>query len=593
MSLDYEFANFRVSSLNRELLRNGEPVPLSPKSFDVLMVLVERKGAVVDKRSLINAVWAGTAVEENSLARAVSDIRRVLGEGPKENRFVETISRRGYRFLAEVTAVQVNSELTSGGSPRPAPSAPGPTRLMTLAVLPFAWITIRGSEPSLSVGMADALITRLSNLPQIVVRPTSSILRYENPRQNLAAIAKELGVDFVISGSIQQAGDHIRVTVQSVSPDQQRSIWGDQFDETLTNLFAIEDSISERVAAALTLHLTNAESKLLSRSHTKNSEAYELNLRGRYFISKRTFRETQKAIECFQRAIEIDPYYALPWVGIANAHILMGLHGSLTGWLSPRDTYPEAKRAALKSMELQPDLADAHSSLGFVNFFYEWDWHSAWREFKRAVDLQPYHLDTHHWYAMMCCFAGHHDEALAAMETALTSDPISLILNANRGYILYFARRYADAMEQLQQALELDESFAPTHHRLGLVCSALGMDGKAIDHLVLADQYSGESSQALGALGYAYAQYGDIQKAKDILERLIALSNKRYVSAAIMADVCVGLRQANQTLQWLDKAVSERSAAIVRLRVDPRYDWLRSEPRFQEVVESVRVPDSI
>lgn len=593
MSCDYEFAEFRINSLNRELLRNGERVLLSPRSFDVLWVLVQHSGSLVGKTSLMDAVWRDTAVEENSLARAISDIRRALGEGAKESRFIETMSRRGYRFLGEVTAVPANSGHGRVETKRSAPADARANRLTTLAILPFAWLKATGNDSSLSVGLADALITRLSNLPQFIVRPTSAILRYEGTGEDQVAVAQALGVDFVISGSIQQAGDHIRVTVQAVSPDERRAIWGDRFDERSTNLFAIEDSISERVAAALTRRLTQVRQQVPGRSPSRSSEAYELNLRGRSLLTKRTFPAAQEAIEAFHRAIEIDPQYAAPWAGVADAHILIGLHGALTGWLPPQMTYPEAKRAALRSIELQPDLADAHCSLAFVNFFYEWDWTPAQQEFDAVFRQQPYHVDARHYYSMMCCFAGHHEEALTAIGLALKPNPSSPVLNANRGYILYFARRYPEAMEQLQHALELDPSFSVTHHRLGLVCSALGMHQEAIDHLVLAEQYSGENPQALGALGFVYGQSGDGGKAREILARLVALSEGRYVSAAIMADVCVGLRQADQTLAWVEKALVERSAAIPRLRVDARYDWLRRDPRFERVVESVRVPGAI
>ncbi len=584
-SVCYEFADFRLDPANRELLQRGHPVPLVAKSFDVLLVLVKHSGMLIEKSRLLDSVWADASVEENSLARAIADIRRALGEGPKEHRFIATISGRGYRFLQDVVTVAPRHGRNFAESADKEMPGPSGSAAMTLAVLPFAWLTPRGNDPSLSFGIADAVITRLSNLHQLVVRPTSAILPHAGFSQDLTAVARTLKVNYVITGSIQQAGEHVRVTVQMISADQQRAVWADQFDERFTHLFAVEDSLSARIVAALALNLTNAQNHSLNHSYTKNSEAYQLNLRGRYFLSRRTFEAAQKAIRHFQQAIELDPQYAMPWVGIADTQILIGLHGSLTGWLRPHDAYPEAERAALKALELQPHLAEAHASLGFVYFFYRWDWVSAQREIKQTLLLQPFYANIHHWYSMMCSFMGRHDDALAAIRTALDLEPLSLIYNANRGYILYFARQYPQAIEQLQRTLDLDESFSATHHRLGLAYSSSGLHQEAIDHCLAAARVTVDSPQALGALAYAYARGGETERAQEILRRLVEMSRTRYVSAAIMAEACLGLEQFDQAMEWLEAAVQERTAAILRLRVDPRFDCVRSDPRFQRVIE--------
>ncbi len=581
LSHDYEFAEFRVDSLNRELLRNGQPVPLATRSFEALLMLVRRSGVLLDKAALMDAVWPDAVVEENSLARAIADIRKALGEGPKEKRFIETVARRGYRFLPRVTTRPANpgiSRATEVGASRPT----------TLAVVPFAWITAEGSEPSLSIGIADAVITRLSNLAELVVRPTSSILRYGSEHQDLTAIGRDLDVDFVISGNIQQSGDRLRVTVQMVSPDHQRSEWADRFDEQLIHVFAVEDSISERIAKALALQLTYAQRESLTRQHTGSGEAYQLQLRGRYFLGKRTLAAAKKAIEHFELALRLDAGYALAWAGIADAHIQIGLYGALTGWLPPHETYPVAKRAAWKAINLEPQLAEAHSSLGMVSLFYDWDWPSAQREMAKALLLQPHYGQAHHWFAMMCCFLGDFEQALNSIETALKLEPVSLILNGDRGYILYFARRYREALKHLQSTLEMDGCFARTHHRLGLTYTACGMHREGIDHLIEARKYSDDSPQVMGSLGYAYGCAGEIHEAEIILEQLVSLSANRYVPAAPIADVCAGLGRVDQALEWLERAVSERSSAIVRLRVDPRFDFLRLDARFQCIVNQVR-----
>ena len=417
-------------------------------------------------------------MEENSLSRAVADIRKALGESAGENRFIATVSKRGYRFVAEVTNAIQNTAVPVTETP--------PTRddrCTTLAVLPFAWLTQEGRDGPLAVGLADALITRLSNLTQIVIRPTSSILRYADGLQDPLAIAAELKVDFVISGSLQQSEDRVRVTVQMVSPDQQRSMWADHFEERITHIFSLEDSISARVAAALALKLTSAQRESLSRHGTENHQAYQLYLRGRYFWSRQTFVSAQKAIACFRQAIDLDPGYAEAWAGIADAYILIGLAGALSGGMPPDQIYPEARDAALRAIELQETLAEAHTSLGFIKAFYEWIRARPKRSFHRALILQPNYASAHHGRALSLGFGGQYDASLKEIDAALEVEPLSPIFNANKGYLLYAARRHDEALAHLQKTLEVDTSFPATHYRLALVWNALGMPGEAIRHL--------------------------------------------------------------------------------------------------------------
>jgi TolB-like protein len=584
----YEFGQFRIDPVERTLVREGEPIQLVPKSFDVLAVLVENSGRLLDKNFLLSAVWSDAAVEENSLARAIADIRRVLGEGPKDNRFITTVARRGYRFLPKVTRSEL--PFTPGVRPGSASAMLSATgeKLTTLAVLPFTWLTQGGSDASLAVGLADALITRLSNLAQIVVRPTSSILKYADGNRDAAAVASELNADFVISGSLRQANDRVRVTVQLVSPDQRRSVWADHFEEKFTNIFSVEESISERVAAALALKLTADQKRSLGRKNTRNNEAWQLYLRGRYLLSKRTLAGAQQAIEVFRQALDLDPDYAQAWVGIADAYILTGLHGALTGWLPPRETYPEAKRAALKAIQLNDLLGEAHTSLGFVHFFYDWDPQAAILEFSRGLSLHPHYARAHHWYAMACGFLGQHEESIRAIGKALEIEPLSLVLNGNRGYLFYFARRYDESVAQLRATLDMDPSFAPTHHRLGLTYGALGKYEQAIRHLTEAQRLSADSPQALGALGHLYGVAGNRAAASEILQQMAELSRTSYVSAASFAEVHLGLDDHSRVFEWLDKALEERTSALVRLKVDPRFDDLRSDSRFQLVLQNMK-----
>jgi tetratricopeptide (TPR) repeat protein len=376
--------------------------------------------------------------------------------------------------------------------------------------------------------------------------------------------------------------------VQMVSPDQQRSVWADQFEEEFTHSFSVEDSISERVAAALALRLSADQSVLLHHKNTANNVAWQLYLRGRHSLSKRTLVAAQQAIELFRQALHLDSEYAQAWVAVADAYILTGLHGALTGWLPPHETYPEAKRAALKAIELNDALGEAHASLGFVHFFYDWDPQAAVREFNRALNLHPHYAPAYHWYAMACGFLGQHEESIVAIGRALEIEPLSLLLNANRGYLFYFARRYDESIAQLRTTLEMDPSFAPTHHRLGLAYGALGKYEEGIGHLTEAQRLSQDSPQALGTLGHLYGMAGNKAAALEILQQMTKLSKTSYVSAASFAEVHLGLGDYSRVFEWLDKALEERTSALVRLKVDPRFDRLRSDSKFQLVLQNIK-----
>ncbi|HKE60792.1 MAG TPA: winged helix-turn-helix domain-containing protein [Pyrinomonadaceae bacterium] len=577
----FEFGSFRIHGGERTLLRDGALVPLVPKSFDVLFVLVENSGRLLDKELLLSTVWPDTTVAETSLTRAIADIRRALGEGPRENRFIATVARRGYRFVAQVTSSLTPPDATVEA---PVDSLSG---VRTLAVLPFDWLTRGEADGSLAVGLADALITRLSNLTQIVVRPTSSILRYSDGIRDPVAIAAELNVDFVVSGGLQQAGDEVRVTVQMVNPKEQRLVWADHFEETLTNIFLLEDSISARIAAALALKLSSAEQESLVRRDTQNNEAYQLYLRGRYFWSKHTHASADKAISYFQQALDLDPDYARAWAGVADAYVLIGLSGALTGGLLAGDLYPKAKRAALAAINLNTRLADAYASLGFIQFFYDWDAARAQDSFNQALTLQPRYAIAHHGQALVAGFSGRYDEALLWIDSALEIEPLSLIFNANKGYLLYISREYDAAVAHLKKTMEIDASFPPTHYRLGLAYQAKGASVEAIRHFKEAHQLTGNGPYALGALGYILACTGNKDAAKEVRRKLDDIAQTRYVASTIRAEIMTGLGEYYEALGWLKRALDERVGALWTFRVDPRFEQLRTEPGCRQLLESL------
>lgn len=564
----YEFGPFRIDARERLLLRDGSPVPLLPKSFDALLALV-RSGGLLEKDALLAAVWPNAIVEENSVAKAISDIRRALGEGPKDQRYIITVPGTGYRFGAAVTTV--------GTSVRP-PSA---------AVLPFTDLGAGPAHEHLAIGLADAVIGRLSRIRSVVVRPTGSVLRYASQDKDPERAARELNVDFIVDGSIRRSGDRVRVSVQLVSAASGGTVWAATFDEHLRDIFAVEDSIASRVADALAPRLSGADRESLSRRETENLEAYQLCLKGRFFWSKRTADGCHRAIEYFERAIRLDPDYALAHVGVADSWVMLALQVALMGGEAPHSTMPHAKAAVAQALRVDDRLSEAYASLGQITVFYDWHWAAAERAFLRSLELNPHYLNARHWYAMALSTMERHDEALAEMERALELDPFSPFVNGNYGRLLYFAGRRREAVAHMEKTLEFDPAFAFTRQRMGLAYEGAGDYNGAVREFRRAGELSGGSPLVSSSLAHALGMAGAHAEARAILDQLLDLSRSRYVSAASIADVYLGLGEYRSALEWLEKAVDERANALVTIRVNPRYDPVRSDPRFEHLLHRV------
>jgi len=508
----YEFGDFLFVPSERLLLRKGESVSLSSKVFDTLIVLVENSGRVVQKEDLISAVWPDTIVEESGLARNISILRKSLGEDHEGQPFIETVPKVGYRFVARVQ--QLPSEphglvierrivsqtvteeeeiadeklsISTGTDLSARPSirhsritvlaiavsllalvaavaysrfSGGPkgtaASVKSVAVLPFKVLGSEGDE-YLGVGMADVLITRLSAAGNIVTRPTSAVLRYSGEDQDSAKAGRELKVDATLEGSIHKVDDRMRVTVRLVSATNGSTVWAAQFDEKLTDILAVQDSICEQVANALALRLTAENRTRLANRYTASPEAYHLYLRGRYFWNRRTHEGYKKAIEYFNQAIEKYPSYALAYSGLADCYVLGG------DARSTQEAFSKAKAAASRALEIDDTLAEAHASLALVKMAYDWDLAAAESEFKRAIELNPNYATAHHWYADCLMLMGRTDQAIASIRRAQELDPLSLIISRDAGRLFYFARRYDEAIEECQKALELDPNFYPLH----------------------------------------------------------------------------------------------------------------------------------
>lgn len=586
----YSFGPFQLDTGEQVLLRDGQPLPLKPKIFDLLVVLVENSGHVVCKDELMKQVWAGSFVEEGNLAVSMVKLRQALGEGHNEHRYIETVQRRGYRFVACVTEASQLEGIAAEGRLAVAPSGmagasdgyAAATRA-TIAVLPFKSIGATGGE-YLGLGMADALITRLSNLRRVTVRPTSSVRKY-NGTQDPVSAGKELGVEWVLDGSVQKSGKRIRVTVQLVNVDDAALRWAEKFDEKFTDIFAVEDSISEHVAKALAPKLTGEEKRFLAKRYTDNADAYEAYLKGRYFLEKRTTEGCKKGIEYFEQAIAIDSSYALAFAGIAGCYTI------LSTVFPSQECIPRAEKAALSALELDAGLAEAHTSLGYVRT-RQWEWSAAEAEFKTAIELNPNYATAHASYAIYLAEVGRSSEALVEIKTAHTIDPLSLGINSQLGALLYLARHYDEAVQQFRKALELDADFALAHFALGYVFEALGKYEDAESEYQHSQGGLGNLAEFTACVGRIHAFSGRREEALHAIDELKQLSEARYVQPTLIAIIYAALGDTDETFRWLEQAYTERDEDLCLLKVDPRLDSLRADPRFLSLLERVGLADS-
>lgn len=643
--LFYEFGSFRIDPRERLLLRNGQPVPLPPKVYDTLLALVENSGHLIEKEALMKAVWPDTFVEDANLTVNISALRKALGEGGSEHQYIETIPRRGYRFVSTVTRVNdegadwfaearepthdliedrdsVEAEgkksedgksssslhglpaaLQRARSFRPAVVglsalliglsavayytwtrrvAPGPG-IRSIAVLPFKPLVADSRDESLEMGMCDALITRLGGLNQLVVRPTSSMMMYNKPGQDPLAAGRELGVDALLDGYVQRSGDRIRVTAQLLRVTDGKHLWSGQFNENFTDIFAVEDSISRQIVEALLLKLTGEEQKRVTRHYTENVEAYQLYLKGRYFQGKRAIEGLKKSIDYFQQAIEKDPNYALAFTGLADSYGILAIRADMR----PQDAYQKAKAAATRALEIDDTIAEAHTSLANVRYWYDWDWSGAESEFNRAIELSPNNPLVHQPYANYLMAMGRQREALSESQKACALEPLSLTINTQMGRVLYFLREYDKAIEQCRTTLEMDPNFGGAHLFLGRSYKQKGMYEEALAELQKARGLLTDSAEVLSLIGYTYAVAGRRVEALNSLQALQAQSVQRYVSPYHMAMVYAGLGEQDKAFEWLEKAYEDREGRITILKVAPEFDSLRKDRRFAELVKRV------
>jgi TolB-like protein/Flp pilus assembly protein TadD len=452
----------------------------------------------------------------------------------------------------------------------------------SVAVLPLDNLSRDPDQAYFADGMTDALINTLARIGALKVISRTSVMRYRETKKPLPETARELGVDAVVEGSVLRAGDRVRITAQLIDAERDRLLWAESYEHDLGNVLDLQSRVARTIADKIKLELTPREHEDLTRSRRLDPAVYEACLRGRHFWYKRTTESVRKGLECFEEAIGLDPCYAPAYAGVADSYIVDG--GRYLG-VSPKIAYSRARAAAMKAVELDDSLAEAHTSLAAVMTDYDWDWEGADREYRRAIELNPNYVTAHSWYAEQLSRMGRHAEAVAEAERARTLDPLSLASSMIVAWILYFARRYDEAIEQARRTLELDPGFATAHRILGWAYEETGRHEEAIAAHEQASELTGRQPNFTGQLGRAYALAGMPAEAREVLQQLRELSTETYVSSLDIATIHTALGENDEALDWLERAYEERADHLPYLRVNPRLDPLRSEPRFQRVLE--------
>jgi DNA-binding winged helix-turn-helix (wHTH) protein/TolB-like protein/Flp pilus assembly protein TadD len=609
-SVSYRFDDVLVDGNRLRIEKDGQPHKITPRAFDVLVYLIEHRDRIVEKQELFEQIWKESFVTDNALTRTVKEIRQVIGDDADAPRYIETLHKRGYRFIAEVRNIEARTvrETESAAPEQPVAAQIGSQSAFTteepvsqaktgavkggsslsktklfgaiivatgviaafsinrvlnkpeqvagrtiksIAVLPFKSFGADDADEYLGVGIAETLTTRLSSLKLLTVRPSSAVLKYAASEKETVVAGQELKVDSVLEGSIQRLGERLRVTVRLVSVSDVSLLWADHFDENFTDIFKVEDSISTKVAAALALKLSGEEQRRLIKRDTDNAEAYQLYLKGRFFWNKRTGEGFKLGIVQFKQAVEKDPGYALAYAGLADSYTGLTFYN----FAAPNETMPKAREAATNALAIDSTLAEAHASLAHVKVNYDWEWSDAEKEFRLSIELKPDYATAHQWYAIHYLTpTGQLEEAIQEMKRALDLEPTSLVMNTFLGATLYFAGRYDDAIEQCRKTIEMDSNFAVAHWHLGLAYEQKGMFDDAIAELQKAITLSGSSPLIIAALGYAYAKAGKRNEANRILDELQKLSAVRYVSSCELAAIYVALGEREQAFQRLEKA---------------------------------------
>ena len=574
----YEFGPFTLDPVKRLLMRQGHAVGVPPRAVDVLIALVKHRGSAVSKDDLMRAVWQDEIVEENNLSVSISALRKALGESIRDHRYIVTIPRRGYTFVAAVQERSADAELVEARGA----TGGGHDRSHVLA-LPFELLsehpTLAGA--SLAQAVADGCASRLGSNQHLAVlmRPQAARPRDGDP----LLIGRRLNADYVLTGSFRLDSTRVRVMGRLLRTVDGTIAWGDSFDERADDLFDTEGRIVERISRGLAAHFEEDSHQRSARRSTESADAHRDYVRGRYFWNKRTEEGLRKAIEHFERAIHTDPGYALPYSGLADCFLLLSTYGAI----SPRQGVPRAVRAATRALEIDDTLAEACTSLAYARFAYYWRWDEADTYFRRAVELSPDYATGHHLYGDHLAAAGRFNEAVESLNRALQLEPLSLIINTDLGWVMFHARRWKQGIDQLNKTIEMDGAFPAARWVLGITWLQAGEPDKAVKELEAARALAPHSPHILGSLAQALGVARHPGPAETVRRELRELGRRNYVSPYHHAVAHLGAGARDAAVRELRHAVADRAHWAAYFRVTPTLDALREHPGFARLLDQV------
>lgn len=624
----YCFGPFRLERESALLLRGDQPIALTPKTFGALVYLIERSGRLVTKDELMRALWPDAVVSEANLTQTIFMLRKALADGEDSQPYIATVPGRGYRFEAEVRQVAADGispaavqqvDAGTAAEPRSAEAVPrarvrrwfiaaavaalfaifiggvyvrwrsqarghmaASGRIM-LAVLPFQNLTGDPGQEYFSDGLTEEMISLLGMLDpsRLGVIGRTSVMHYKSQQLPLDRIGRELGVGYILEGSVRRDGDHVRITAQLIQTSDQTHLWARQYDREVGGLLSIQSEIAHEVADEIQLTLGRREPRRAADPAELSQEgyaSYALYLQGMYFLNKRTAPDLRQAIVLFREAADRDPRNAHAWAGLADCYALLG---GYTG-IRQAEFIPQARAAALKSLELDKSLAAAHAALALILQNYDWDWQTSEREFRRAIQLNPSDATAHQWYAEHLMWRGRFDEALRESEEARRLDPLSLIVASDNGAIYYFSRQYDRAIEKWRWVLRIDPNF-PRAHLIGDAYLQKGMYSEANGVLPVCRT----EPWCWADSSYIYGRSGKRAQAKHAIRELTRLSLQKPVDPILFARAWAGVDDKEQVLLWLERACAQHANEVVTLGVSPAWDPVRSDARFQALVRKV------
>lgn len=579
----YEFGPFRLDAGRRLLLRDGEPLSLTPKAFEALLILIQHRGRVVGKEELMEKLWPDTHVMAATLSQNIFTLRKVLGDEQHNPTYIKTIPRRGYRFVAGVQ----ESDGDGPGAPAEAPAGgPAEREYNLLAVLPLVNDNADPSLDYLSEGITESIIRRLSQSRGLRVVARSIAFRYKGGDVDPQQAGRELNVRQVLSGRLLKFGDRLVIKVELIDVAHGWQLWGEQYDRELSDVLAVEQDIARHIAEALHLTLGGEAPRLGAKNYTENTEAYQLYLKGRYYWNKPTTEGCLRAVEFFEKAIAADDTYALAYAGLADAYVALDLHGEIP----PAELMPKARAAALKALELDERLAEARVSLGCIKTLYDHDWEGAEEEFKRAIKLKPGYPHAHSWYSLHLLALGRFEESFAQAKRALELDPLDVEINHHLGWYYLYTRQYDKAIEQLRRTLELQPKRPLARLLLARAYEQKGEYAEAIAEFERTARVE-QSPLVLGFLGHAYALAGDREKAGQLLEELKEMEQRRYVPPYSLGLVHLGMNDKARALNDLRAGSRMSNQWMIYARVNPAFDSLRSDPAFHEILRDMNLEE--